>query len=287
MPIRKRRLYFLFLLAVFIVAIPVLMLYGSGYRLDDQFRLVKTGGIYISAPGSGAEIYVNNKIEKTTNLIQRDLFEQNLNPGTYFVFVYKDGYWPWSKELKVHEQLVAEAHPFLVRREPKLEEIPKNLPPENPGRAVSPNPEYKDVAALFSGRLLPATSTLTSKTASATSTVTVGDVKLIRKGSTIYAEWLGNPDRAPYYLCDENKSHCLDSIPVFTSTSKIKTFDFYPGRNDVVILARKNGLYAVEADLRRVQNFFLVYAGSDPDFRVGSDGKVYLKDGPVFYAIEL
>lgn len=287
MPLKKRRLYFFFFLAVFFLAIPVLMLYTSGYRLSSSFRLVKTGGIYISAPGTGAEIYVNNQLEKTTNLIQRDFFRQNLTPGTYFVFVFKDGYWPWSKELKVSEQMVADAHAFLVPREPSLEEILPTLPITNNDTSGGPNPFYQQIIPLFSGKPIPLTAKITSLSASATTTVTHDKVQFIREQNTIFAKWLGDSDKAPFYFCDEYKRNCLQKIAIFTSASRIKTFDFYPGRDDVVILARKNGIYAVEADKRKIQNFALVYAGGDPDFRIASDGNMYIKDGKTLYKISL
>lgn len=263
----------------------MLILYTSGYRLNDKFSLVKTGGIYISAPFSGAEIYVNNKLAKTTNIIQRDFFESNLTPGTYFVFVYKKGYSPWSKEMEVYEQVVADANSFLVPQEPNLTELPKTTPGEAGGSPVS-NQDYKNALNLFSAKL-PIGAPLNTLSAAATSTVLRDKTKLILSGNSIYSEWEGEPNRAPSYFLDAYKRVFTKKVPVFTSTTKIKTFDFYPSRNDVILIARKNGIYAVEADRRKVQNFSLVYAGNDADFRIGSDGKVYIKDADSIYIIEL
>ncbi|MFA5841596.1 MAG: hypothetical protein WC835_01365 [Candidatus Paceibacterota bacterium] len=288
MPLKKRRLYFLFFSVVFIIAIPALLLYTSGYRLNNSFRLVKTGGIFVSVPISGAEIYVNNKLYKTTNIIQRDLFEQNLTPDTYFIFVYKEGYLPWSKELKVQEQIVVDAHAFLVPREPKLEEIIKTIPDKEVDDKVLPNPYYNEVLALFSARKIGGEREgLYSESASATTTITRNKVMLIREGNAISAKWLGNEEDAPYSFCDGYKKECLEKIPVFSSPTKIKTFDFYPGRNDVIIIARKNRIDAVETDKRRIQNFALIYAGGDPDFRIGSDGNLYIKENSTVYKVTL
>jgi len=286
--LKKRRLYFLLFFVVFLLAIPVLLLYTSGYRIGNDLTLVKTGGVFVSAPVSGAEIYINNKLEKTTNIIQKNFFAQNLKPGTYFIFIYKDGYWPWSKELKVHEQLVSEAHSFLVPREPKLEEITKMIVKEDGSLSKDKNPVYADVLAIFSTKLSTTTiDKLTTESGAATSTVTRNKVTLIRESDAIYAKWLGNLGEAPSAFCDEYKRQCAEKITVFSSPTKIKTFDFYPGRNDVIVIARKNGIYAVETDTRKIQNFALVYAGGDPDFRIGSDGNFYVKDGPTIYKVTL
>lgn len=287
MPIKKRRLYFLFFFVVFIIAIPTLLLYTSGYRLSSDFRLVKTGGIYVSVPVSGALIYVNNKLYKTTNIIQRDLFEQNLSPDTYFIFVYKEGYWPWSKELKVQEQIVVDAHAFLVPREPNLGEITKTIPNEKiPGKTI-PNPFYGEVMTMFTATTTGKQAALYSESASATTTITRNKVTLTRNNNTISAKWLGNLEDAPASFCDEYKKQCSLEISVFSSPTKIKTFDFYPGRDDIIIIARKNGIYAVETDKRIIQNFALIYAGGDPDFRIGNDGNIYIKDDTKLYRLSL
>lgn len=287
MPIKKRRWYFLFFLVIFLVTIPPLILYTSGYRLSENYKLVKTGGILIYAPGSGTEIYINNKIGRVTNIFQHSFFEQNLTPGIYFVFVYKEGYWPWSKELRVHEQVVTDANAFLVPKEPKIEEIPKNLPITNVGTSGEQNPLYVSINALFYTDLPVDSAKLTTSSAAATTTVIQNNTKLTRDGDTIYSEWLGDQDKAPSYFCNEYKLDCVKKINIFTSPTKIKTFDFYPGRDDVVLLARKNGIYAVEADQRKIQNFVLVYAGGDPDFRIGSDGVLYVKNGISIFRVTL
>ena len=132
-----------------------------------------------------------------------------------------------------------------------------------------------------------ATSSLSSITAGATTTVTRNNVKLVLKDYTIFAQWLGNEDDTPFYFCNEYKRDCAQMVDVFTSTTKIKTVDFFPGRNDVIMIARKNGIYAVEADKRKVQNFALVYAGGDPDFRIGRNGVIYVRDGDNYYSLTL
>jgi hypothetical protein len=288
MPLKKRRLYFFLFFAVFVIAIPSLLLYTSGYRLSDGFHLVKTGGIFVSVPVSGAEIYVNNKLGRVTNLLQRDLFEQNLEPDTYFIFVHKEGYWPWSKELKVQEQLVVDAHAFLIPREPKLEEITKTIKDETSPDKALPNIVYTEAEKMFYSTTTTKTANgLYSESASATTTITRNKVTLTKTGDTISAKWLGGSKNAPSSFCDEYKQKCSNEIEVFSSPTKIKTFDFYPGRNDVIIISRKNGIYAIETDRRKIQNFALVYAGGDPDFRIGSDGDFYVKDGKSLYRLSL
>ena len=95
MTLKKRRIIFLFCGIFFLVLAPILLFYSLGYRLDKNFRIGRTGGLYVSSPVSGSEIFVKNKQEKKTNILQNGLFLQNLKTGIYPILITKDGYWPW------------------------------------------------------------------------------------------------------------------------------------------------------------------------------------------------
>lgn len=101
-------------IVVFAVAAPTINLYILGYRLTSDFKIVKTGGIYVYIPISGAEIYLNNEFKKESGLIQNGIFIQNLKPSEYSVLVAKDGFWPWQKKIKVREEAVSEIRPLLI-----------------------------------------------------------------------------------------------------------------------------------------------------------------------------
>lgn len=119
MTLRKRRIILALASLAFFIVAPALLLYARGYRLDSNFRISKTGGLYISSPVSGSEIFVKNDLKKITNILQTGLFLQNLSEGAYQILVAKDGYWPWLKTLDVKESLVAEARAFLIPRSPE------------------------------------------------------------------------------------------------------------------------------------------------------------------------
>lgn len=113
----RRRILFWVSLAAFLLAVPLIILSSLGYRLDSELRLRKTGGLYISSPLSGSEIFVNGDLKKRTNLLQSGIFIQNLSPRTYHVLVLKEGYLPWSKNLEVSAQKVNEARSLLLPQE--------------------------------------------------------------------------------------------------------------------------------------------------------------------------
>ena len=117
----KRRVLFWFSVVLFFLLMPVAVLYALGYRLDSNFSLKKTGGLYVASDVSGSEIFINSQFQKKTNLLQGGVFVQNLKPGRYQILVANESYLPWQKELEVKSQLVSEARALLVPREPNAE----------------------------------------------------------------------------------------------------------------------------------------------------------------------
>lgn len=109
----RRRLFFLSIIS-FVILAPLVVFYSAGYRLATDWSIKKTGGIYISSPVSGSEIFLNGEIKKQTNILQSGIFLSGLRPGLYDVLSAKDGYITWKKKLAVKSEFVTEAHAFLV-----------------------------------------------------------------------------------------------------------------------------------------------------------------------------
>jgi hypothetical protein len=289
MTIKKRRNYFYILLVIFLVLIPIIMFYTSGYRIKN-FKLVETGGIYIYSPVSGSIIYLNNKKKKNTNILRKDLFIQNLKPNTYNILVAKDGYWPWAKEVNVEEKHVSEAIAFLVPKEPDGEVIPKTIKeyPKDGNATGTPkitsNPIYDNVIKLFTNKKGVSSATKDNTASSTTIRSGRNRVELWKEEDTIFIKWLKDEKSLPNYFCKNNS--CENTVSVFKSTSEIKNFNFYPGREDVVLLSINEGVYAIEVDSRKHQNFQPVYKGSDPYFVI-EKGKFYIKDGENIFKINL
>jgi len=110
----KRKILFWISVLIFLLLVPVTILYALGYRVDPDFSLRKTGGLYISSTLTGSEIFVDKNLQKRTNLLQSGVFIQNLAPKKYGILVLKEGYLAWAKDLNVKSQFVTEAHALLV-----------------------------------------------------------------------------------------------------------------------------------------------------------------------------
>ncbi|RJQ36503.1 PEGA domain-containing protein [Candidatus Microgenomates bacterium] len=118
---RKQLLISLLVLFFLFVATTAVIIYGRGYRLDlnknGKPDLSGTGLLVATSTPNGAQVFVNDQLTTATdNTI-------NLPPGIYDVKIFKEGYFPWKKKLKVQKEVVSKAEALLFSTAPKLENI--------------------------------------------------------------------------------------------------------------------------------------------------------------------
>lgn len=293
---------------IFFIIIPLITLYTSGYRLQG-FNLVETGGIYIYSPENESSIYIDGKKKKETGIFQKDWFVQNLKPGSYEILISKKGFWPWLKKVEVEEKRVTEAIAFLVPKELDAEIIPNQISGETATSTVS-NPEYERINKLFDDTFNPTQKIETQKVdlpsidggVTSVNASVNGDnyipeekksfekisrrdrVEIWVEENQIFAKWLKDKEDMPNFFCRDK--NCIDKVTVFSSIEPIRAIDFYPGRNDVVLVAVSNGIYAIEIDARKNQNFQPIYKGTSPLFMI-SDKQFYIKDQENIFKVNL
>ncbi|OGK52748.1 hypothetical protein A2966_03135 [Candidatus Roizmanbacteria bacterium RIFCSPLOWO2_01_FULL_41_22] len=124
----KKVLIAVSILAVLILATVAITLYGRGYRFsfsNGRADLSGTGLLVATSNPDGAQVFVNGHLTTATdNTI-------NLQPGSYEVRIFKDGYFPWEKNLIIEKGVVAKAEALLFPSAPKLESI-TNIGVNNP-----------------------------------------------------------------------------------------------------------------------------------------------------------
>ncbi|MEW5907602.1 MAG: hypothetical protein AB1643_00240 [Patescibacteria group bacterium] len=273
MTLKKRRIILIVCFLIFVALAPIALLYSNGYRLDERLHIIKTGGLYISSPLSDSQIFINSKLEKETNILQKGFFIQNLRPGKYYIIVGKETYWPWAKELNVEEQKVAEARALLIPKEPKGEilKIENSTPLE-----TSKHDEIINEIEKIKKQL--ATSTIMYKL----STNEKEKVWWSPNQNKLWVEWLSDLDSLPYYFKGEQKVLVLDS------RFPIRSADFYPGRRDVLIISVQNGVFAIEIDGRGGRIIQPIYKGKEPVAETyKNESAVYLLDENTLIRIKL
>ncbi len=258
----------------------MLLLYSSGYSLDEAFTLSGRGGIYVYVEQTGAKVYLGNELKDTTGLFNHEVLEKNLRPDTYTVLVSHEDYWPWTKFVEVKGAEVSVRSPLLVPKIMAFKEIVKMGTVSGGSGATSSStprpttsPAYTAAQALFGNSV--ASTTLTSK-----------DMKLWVANNTVHAAWLGSEEGRPYYFCINKSAPCPEDIEIFTGTAPIRALDFYPNRDDALLLTMGDSVSAIEIDPTPYHNSYPVFRGTKPEVRI-SRGAVYIKDGSYIASIEL
>ncbi len=271
---------------LFLISIPLLILYSAGYRLNSALDLIRTGGMYVFVPYSGVEVSIGKSVVKETRVFSKNVFVQNLRPGSYDVKVEKAGYQSWYKQMRVFPQTVTEAHPFLIAEKPVLVEILPIITQTNSASSSSikinsslikeSNPEYDAVKKLFMA------TTTKFVTTSISNIKYKNKLQIQNNVSGLNIQWVGDIDSAPYFFCVNEL--CKNQIFLGTNSS-VKYFDLFPGRDDIIILALKEGIFVSEITDSMPRNTQTIVKGTNLDFRVSDDGVVYIEDKEKFYSI--
>lgn len=289
MTVKRQWMYILGLFLVFMIVIPVILLYSFGYRVSSDFRLVKTGGIYFSNQELDASVYLNGKIKKTSGIFERNLLVKNVKPGNYHVKVTKDGYRLWQKWVPVQEQKVEVCFPLLLPDDLKSGEITKYLPlyEQNTKRKKQKrelNDEYSDVVELFKTANKPAKSIFPQWSSREIARLKLGPnrklrnkVLLSKEGNSIFVKWTGKKEQLPFYV------NTMQKKKVYSPDKTIAAFEFFPNRDDSFLVRFDDGsLYAVEIDTRfGEQNSYRILKYCDR-FLVDGEMLFYFAGGRLF-----
>jgi hypothetical protein len=278
---RTRLLFFLISVILFILLIPIVVLYSAGYRLGKDLSLEPTGGIYVYYPEAGVNVNIIGQPLERTSRFTRSVFVQNLAPGIYEIRVGKEGYTEWQKKVLVVERRVAEGYPFLILDPIATTTVPVQI--------------RRNVELLFSATNRMKTTLSVDKalgqlgTTTSSSTIINNqgilskDMYLYKEDNNLVALWKGETSNIPLYFCAEITKLCDPSIVITESSSPIKHFDFFPGRNDVVVYSNADGIFVTELDMRPPHNYVTLALGN-LDFRINGD-HIYIKDKNIIYEL--
>lgn len=320
---KSRSTSLIVLLIIFIVAVPFLLAYSSGYRLDfEDFTFEKTGGVFIHSNLSETKVFINGEFVEAGGLFLKNVLVQNLKSNeAYTIRVEKEGYLPWYKDLLVSPNLVTEARILMLPIEIPFEKIeqftwvPNKDPNVKATSTKTTTSDYKETLEIFTSTSTVSTNALvfekeiikaTSTKAKATSTIEfkipdyIKDLKIVGienkkqlkeynkmiawlEGGNVHVVWSGDYESTPFFMCDTES--CKEKIVISLDTD-IRDFDFYPSRNDAFVVATQNHIFAVEADDRSEQNLQTIFKGQKPEFKL--DGStIFVKDGQDLYFAEI
>jgi hypothetical protein len=250
---KKRQRTFFFLVAIFLISLPFLYLYATGYRFDyrEPTNLVSTGGIYVAVERTGADIYIDGELVRETRTFRKAFYAQRLDVGTHRVHVQKEGYHTWVKELPVSKRLVTEAEALNLPLVPQVRIIGEwqtatgsvvvtsallNASSTNSLTATTThatstfvrNEGFRSLMVHFSTttsnkrellaqslkEALMSASSSDMDIETATTTLISSGVKLAYAGDDLYATWVGSFEQMPYY-------YCAPDFPAYSTTTGV------------------------------------------------------------------
>ena len=160
-----RTIFFYGLLSIFIIIVPLLVLYANGYRYnpwDDNPTFTITGGMYIATQDDDSLIFVNDELVENTRFFRRATYVQNLTPGLHRVHVQGEGLQTWVKNLPVYQQIVTEAAAFTIPERPQVRPITPHMSstgePVFIGYEATSTAPFAFASSTVSGILTPRTS---------------------------------------------------------------------------------------------------------------------------------
>lgn len=107
----RRAIAFYLSAAIFCVLLPIILSYALGYQIDyHNFRIYKTGILYIESRPAGASIFLNGSMYHDVTPAQIE----ELKPGNYKVEVRRDGFYPWEKDMAVKPNMVTRADRIVL-----------------------------------------------------------------------------------------------------------------------------------------------------------------------------
>jgi hypothetical protein len=320
---RKQRSSSLLILGIiFLLVAPVIVLYSLGYRLDNQYTLQKTGGIFIHSSNANSSVSVDGKFLKTTGIFIRNTLIQDLTPNKkYTIRIEKEGYQTWVKDIEVYSSFVSEGTVLMLPNVFETREIFKYLDIDGiatstPRVQIKPkptNPDFIAISELFasSTKVTIPKKTLSIGTTTASSTpkekttleiffdtldildfeklknliVNGKEVSWLDAGN-INLYWTDDLISIPYYYCGSEDRVCANKITLDWK-DEIKKFVYLPGRNDAWVVLTSHGIYAVEVDGRTERNIQTIYEGQNLDFQLTETDRLIIKEGSKFLEITI
>ena len=249
----RRKKFFYVLVLVFIVVLPVIILYTTGYRVDfsnAENTIVTTGGIYITTDNLEVAVYLDEERIRQPRLFRSAYYIQNIEAGQHQVVVQQAGLHTWVKELPVDPYIVTEAAAFNMPVLPRV-------------RPITPYLTVADEPVLFATTsravYVPGATTTVPfviATSAATSSYVVNEERLYVESlfdetatttRSVFAQLLDGVGRFGF---------ATTTPPVATNTA---TTTLVVENGDMTLVSRKDDIYATwRGPVERIPYYFCV-----------------------------
>lgn len=262
---RKRRIYVSLMVILFFLAVPLAIFYASGYRYNQGFGYVRTGGMYLSVPYDEATVFLNGDEIEHTSFLNKGFYVDNLAPSSYEMRVERAGSHVWNRTLVVEPQVVTKAEVVLPLLKARFARLTRGGITSSTTRGVSSD-TYDTYAVAFRRY--------------ATSTEEKGIAAFV-EGGNVYVRWT-DPDRQPPDNFCIEPSSCAEEIAVESGDASALSVSFFEG--GIVYSTRESGVHFSEIDVRPTPTSVTLYSKPGAGARVVGDSLI-VKDGSTLYLL--
>ncbi|MEK7613511.1 MAG: hypothetical protein AAB439_01375 [Patescibacteria group bacterium] len=277
--LKTRRFYSALFFVLFLIILPIVTLYASGYRIKG-LGLVSTGGIYIAVPVSGFTLSLNGEELERSNLFSKSFFFDNLAPGSYVVQAVAEGYYPWSKTLFVESQLVSDVSVLAITQPLSVREVVTKSPQEEVGTStvvVVTRERYDTIESIF---LVTTTPVISSELASEPPADVRGGVALVVEEGNLFMRF-ERDSQPPSSFCIRPSS-CAQVFALEKGSETVTDAQFFAG--GVLYRTRESGVYFTEADVRAPRLTIPIFTTPNARFEV-IDGVLTVADETSYYEV--
>jgi len=235
--------------------------YENGYRFSLKTFIASPGTVEMKGYDNSYQVFVDGN-EKQANPDSSGTARILVSAGAHELVVNRTGYYPWEKNVVVDSGQTVHIAPFAV--------------PASTNGAVlkKEDAKYKEAQGAISRTTVP---TKESPLRSSD-----GSIEVYVDERSMVARVVGS-STPPEYFCNPE---CKSEHQIIALDAEVRGVDFYPGRNDVLLVAVQNRVFAIEIDTRGTQNFQPVYDGITPTFGV-SNGALYIADAESVFTVQL
>jgi len=126
---RTRKILFLFLLILFLIAAPLTVFYSLGWRFDWKTkRVIQPGVFYFKIWPKNVQIYLDGELKEKTDFFFGSVLVENLLSKKYDVEIKKQGFHSWKKTLEIKKREVTEAKNIvLIPQNPNFTVLTKEI----------------------------------------------------------------------------------------------------------------------------------------------------------------
>ncbi|OGZ64682.1 MAG: hypothetical protein A3A98_01660 [Candidatus Staskawiczbacteria bacterium RIFCSPLOWO2_01_FULL_40_39] len=274
---KKTRLIILLICAaLFFIITPYIVLYSLGYRIDfEKRKIVATGGIYVKALPSSAEVIIDSKIKTKTGILSNSAFVQNLSAKTHSVAIKKEGYYDYQKNLAVKENEVTKLeHVILIKQNNTFKLLDNNVD----YFSLSPNENNLLLAAISDKKV--DFKIINLKTQQAQNLSLLAGINLPTTAPQVLdLQWSGDSSRA---LINISGSYFLIklilpkfSITVIPLLTNAKEISFNPQDNQEIFFVKDKNLYSSKKSLPVLKNVIVYQLANQTITWFSYDGFMY------------